>query len=203
MNIDPFSGLCKIINILFYNNAKLIFRDNDIILIESHSIVNNLSRFMYGDSRNDLWNINHIINNFINVYINNNNCNYYNNIFINEYNVEYKTIIKSIMNFAIMAFVKLQKTYNTDGIIILVLQNFINLLRSIINEIFSNDMMYNTDIVYKNKYFWNYSEINNIYLLYNKHIKCVHYNTNSQENILNEINEIINAQLDKGISFIN
>ena len=228
--LEPITSISRLIILNFHDvGTKISIRDHKIVLCKKekklmdgyfdNKIFQGVDRYLNGDSRNDMYILNHVIYNFIEWYI----IPYKNN---NEYQELYSNLI-NVVKYLCLALQKLQKTYGT-GNVVCVLQYYIIVLKSIINDTFEEDMLYNyissenleeantygtildTD---KLKHFWSVPELESIMYQLNKCFEIsqdksiINYMPCDQSNAIVEgtlvgIKSILNKMDDKFTSII-
>ena len=137
--LETITSVARLITLIFKpKGTKISIRNHTIVLCEPGSdlylgfkIPQGVDRFMNGDSREDIYNLNHVICNFIEWYI-----------------IPYKDsdpkIYRGLINMAKYLRVglrELQSTYKT-GTAVCTLQYYINVLTAVIDEKYNPDMMY-------------------------------------------------------------
>jgi hypothetical protein len=137
--LETITSVARLITLIFKpKGTKISIRNHTIVLCEPGSdlylgfkIPQGVDRFMNGDSREDIYNLNHVICNFIEWYI-----------------IPYKNsdpkIYRGLINMAKYLRVglrELQSTYKT-GTAVCTLQYYINVLTAVIDEKYNPEMMY-------------------------------------------------------------
>ena len=138
--LEPITTISKLIMLTFkQKNTKIAIRDHNIVFCEAETnyfgLKQSFDRYLNGDSREDIYILNHVICNFIDWYI-----------------LPYKTndsvIYNSLINmskYLIVGLKELQSTYK-QGNAVGTLQYYINILYSIVNNTFEHDMLYNNKV---------------------------------------------------------
>lgn len=126
--IDPLTTLCKLALLNFMPGGTKLSISHHILYIQEFSYFQGPLRKIYGDSRNDISNINTPLLKVVKWYI-------IDNIELIKYpNDETENSMKIITQYAIKGLKKVQSTtYNDDMSIKIILQYFINMLTTALN----------------------------------------------------------------------
>lgn len=140
--LEPITAVSRLITLAFKpKNTKIAIRDHNIVLCEPKTdnylgikipIPQSVDRYWNGDSREDIYILNHVICNFIEWYI-------------IPYRSSDPSMFKGLINMAKylrVALKDLQMTYRT-GNVVGTLQYYINVLTALIDNTFHIDMLYN------------------------------------------------------------
>lgn len=133
--IDPLTTLCKLALLNFMPGGTKLSISHHILYIQEFSYLQGPIRKIYGDSRNDISNINTPLIKVIKWYIADNVE------LINYPDDETENSMKTIVQYAIKGLRKVQSTtYNDDMSIKIILQYFINMLTTALNGTWSEDL---------------------------------------------------------------
>lgn len=137
--LETITAVSRLITLSFLKKGtKVAIRNHNIVLCEPTqksyfglNITQGIDRYINGDSRDDIYNLNHVICNFINWYI-------------IPYKKNDNDIYKGLINmtkYLCVGLKRLQITYKS-GNVVGTLQYYINVLLSVINSTFHPDMLY-------------------------------------------------------------
>lgn len=131
--IDPLTALCKVALLHFMPEKTKLAISHHVLYIQGYSYYQWIERMKNGDSRVDISNLNTPFIKAIHWYILDGSM---------KANMDEETSqsLKDITLYAIMGLIKLQNhTYQTDAAIKIILQYFINMLRSALNNYWNID----------------------------------------------------------------
>lgn len=137
--LEPITAVSRLITLVFKkNNTKIAIREHNIVLCEPNTdayygikFAQGLDRYWNGDSREDIYILNHVICNFIEWYI----------LPYKKKEIKIYNGLINMAKFLCVALKKLQKTYKT-GTVVLSLQYYINVLTSVIEDRFYPELLY-------------------------------------------------------------
>lgn len=131
--IDPLTALCKVALLHFMPEKTKLAISHHVLYIQGYSYYQWIERMKNGDSRIDISNLNTPFIKAIHWYILDGSMKAH----MDE---ETSQSLKNIASYAIMGLIKLQNyTYQADAAIKIILQYFINMLRSALDNYWSID----------------------------------------------------------------
>jgi hypothetical protein len=146
--LEPITAVARLITLAFEpKGTKLAIRDHNVVLCKPSAdtyygikIPQSVDRYINGDSRDDIYVLNHVICNFIEWYI---------IPYSKKQNDQtdrklYKGLINMVM-YLCVGLKELQSTYKL-GTAVGTLQYYINVLLAVANNTFQPDMLYNPSI---------------------------------------------------------
>jgi hypothetical protein len=139
--LETITAVSRIITLAFKKEkTKIAIRNHNIILCEPNmekyygiKMAQGIDRYWNGDSREDIYILNHVICNFIEWYI----------IPYKEKDYEVYTGLINMAKYLCVGLKRLQNTYET-GTVVGTLQYYIIALTSVINEKYYNGLLYNS-----------------------------------------------------------
>src|SRR5579872_5271659 len=133
--LEPITSIGRLITLSFKSiGTKIAFRSHNVVLCDSNAFYHGADRYMYGASRNDMYVLNHVIYNFINLYV----LPYKNE----DYEI-YRGLI-NLTKYLCVSLKRLQHVYKS-GNVVLTLQYIIIVLHAIIDDTFYPEILYNLD----------------------------------------------------------
>lgn len=137
--LETITAVSRIITSVFKpHKTKIAIRDHNVVLCEPLSdkyygikFPQGIDRYWNGDSREDIYILNHVIINFIEWYI----------IPYKDTDTELYYSLINMAKYLCVALKKLQSTYKT-GNVVGILQYYIIVLTSVIEDTFTSDLLY-------------------------------------------------------------
>jgi hypothetical protein len=223
--LEPITAVARLITLAFKpKNTKIAIRDHNVVLCEpKHGdtyygmiIPQSVDRYWNGDSREDIYVLNHVICNFIEWYI------------IPYKNTEaHVDIYKGLLNMANYLRVGLKELQNTykSGTAVGTLQYYIIVLTAVIEGWFRHDMLYapsssgresfldndgdGDSLIYstifdveKFKHFWSNDELKSLCTQFDtcfKHIEDIDkivFKDDTEDGLIGSIDIIVNSDID-------
>lgn len=147
--LETITAVARLITLVFKpHNTKISIREHNVVLCEPKydkyygiNFSQGIQRYLHGDSREDIYILNHVIINFIEWYI-------------IPYKTKDKVIYNGLLNMAkylCIAFKKLQSIYKT-GNVVGTLQYYIIILTSVIDDTFNSELLYTNTTSSRNSF---------------------------------------------------
>lgn len=170
--LEAITAMARIATLTFYpNGAKIAFRNHKIVIcstdvnsldsitysIVPKSLLQGFDRYWNSDSRDDLYIFNHVIKNFVDLYLT--PC--------KQTDKDTYSNLINLVKYTCLGLIKLQKTYEDQYCnAVLVIQLYINILKDLIQEKYDPSTFYDIDTEHtifdmdKFKTFWSKDDLN-------------------------------------------